>query len=65
MKCGTVGAEKMATGGGLGVTLGTGAGDRVGGVGIGAVGETMGNLGDEAGELKGVVTAPSKMVARC
>ena len=55
----------MTPGGGLGVTLGTGAGAKVGGSDIGAVGETMGNLGDEAGELKGVVTAPSKMVARC
>ena len=44
MRFGTVGAGKMAPGGGPGVTLGTGAGARVGGAGIGAVRETMGTL---------------------
>ena len=65
MRCGTVGAGKKAPGGGLGVTLGNGAGARVDGAGIGAVGETMGTLGDEACVLKAVGTAGSKMVARC
>ena len=65
MRCGTVGAGKKTPGGGPGVTLGTGAGAIVGGGGIDAVRETMGTLGDEAGVLKGVGTARSKMVARC
>ena len=63
--CGTVGAGEKVPGCGLGVTLGTCAGDRVGGASIGAVGETMGTLGDESGVLKGVGTAQLKMVARC
>ena len=63
--CGTVGAGEKAPGGGPGVTLGTGVVARFGGSGIGAVRETMGTLGDEAGVLKGVGTAQSKMVARC
>ena len=60
-----VGARKKAPVGGPGVTLETGAGDTVGGAGIGAVGETMCNLRDEAGVLKGVGTARLEMVARC
>ena len=65
MRCGTVGAGKKAPDGGPGVTLGTGAGARFGGAGIGAVSETMGTLGDDSGVLKGVGTAQSKIVARC
>ena len=65
LRCVTVEAGKKAPGDGPGVTLGNGAGARVGGAGIGAVRETMGTLGDEAGVLKGVGTARSKMVARC
>ena len=56
---------KEAPDGGPGVTLGTGAGVRVGGTGIGTVGETMGTLRDEVGVINGVGTAPSKMLARC
>ena len=63
MRCGTVGAGKKAPGGGLWVILGTGAGARVGGAGIGAIGETMGTLGYDAGVLKGVGTVRLKMVA--
>ena len=48
-----------------GVTLGTGAGARVGGSGIGYVSETRGTLGDKSGVLKGVGNARSKMVVRC
>ena len=55
----------MTPGGEPGVTLGTGAGAKVGGSDIGAVGETMGTLGDEAGMLKGVGTTKLKMVAKC
>ena len=47
------------------VTLGADAGAIVSGSGTGAVGATMVTLGDEAGVLKVVVTARSKMVARC
>ena len=65
MRCGTVGAGKKAPGGGPGVTLGTGAGARVGGSGIGTIWEMMGTLGYEVGVLEGVGTARSKMVARC
>ena len=48
MICGMVGEGEKASGGGPGVTLGTGAGGRVGGSGFGAVRGTMGILGDEA-----------------
>ena len=65
MRRGTVGAWKTAPWGGPGVTLGAGAGAIVGGSGNGAVGATMGTLGDEAGAVKFVRTARSKMIARC
>ena len=57
MSCGTAGAGKKAPGGGPGVTLGTGAGARDSGAGIGAVREMMSTLRDEVGVLKGVGTA--------
>ena len=65
MICGTVRAEKTAPWGRPRVTLGAGAGASVGGADTGAVGVTMGTLGDEAGVLKGVGTESLKMVARC
>ena len=65
MRCGMVGAGKMTPGGEPGVTLETGTGVIVGGAGIGAVMEKMVPLRDEAGVIKGVGTARSKMVARC
>ena len=65
MRCGMLGAGKKAPGGDPGVTLGTGAGARVGGVGIGSFRKTMVTLGDEAGVFKGVCTIRSKMAARC
>ena len=58
-------AEKKEPDGGPGVTLGTGVGARVGGAGINAIEETMGTLQYNAGVLKGVSTARSKMVDRC
>ena len=65
MRYGTVGAGKKSPVNGPGVTLGTGAGARVGGSGIGYVSETRGTLGDKSGVLKGVGNARSKMVVRC
>ena len=65
MICSTVGAVKKASRGCPRVTLGAGVGASVGGADTGAVGVTMGTLGDDAGVLKGVGTASLKMVARC